>query len=74
LAELTQTSFDALDPRSAHILRLRFGLIDDREHTFEEIGVLYGVTRQRAEQIASKALKKLRLSPYLPKFREFYSS
>lgn len=48
-----------LDPRSAEVLRLRFG-IDRDEHTLEEIGQMYGVTRERIRQIEAKALRILR--------------
>ena len=56
LRELVAT----LDPREAEILRYRFGLDGDPEKTLEEVGVKFGVTRERIRQIQNIALKKLR--------------
>jgi len=52
LAELT--------PREQRILRMRFGIGDARDHTLEEVGQVFGVTRERIRQIEAKALEKLR--------------
>ncbi|HEX6404695.1 MAG TPA: RNA polymerase sigma factor [Pseudonocardiaceae bacterium] len=49
-----------LSEREANIVRLRFGLIDGRPHTLDEIGHVHGVTRERIRQIESKAMAKLR--------------
>jgi RNA polymerase sigma factor (sigma-70 family) len=49
-----------LSPRERDVLRLRFGLDDGRQRTLEEVGQLYGVTRERIRQIEAKALRKLR--------------
>lgn len=46
-----------LDPRQARVLSLRFGMAGNDEHTLEEVGALYGVTRERIRQIEAKALK-----------------
>ncbi len=61
-----------LTPREAEVLRRRFGLGDGTEHTLEEVGRAFNVTRERIRQIESKALRKLRhpsraklLKPYL---------
>lgn len=53
---------DTLTPREATVLRLRFGFDDNIEHTLEEVGKIFRVTRERVRQIESKALKRLRLS------------
>jgi RNA polymerase primary sigma factor len=51
---------ELLTPREQKILRMRFGLIDGRSHTLEEVGQEFGVTRERIRQIEAKALAKLR--------------
>jgi len=49
-----------LNDRERHVLELRFGLLDGRPHTLEEVGRAFGVTRERARQIEAKSLAKLR--------------
>jgi RNA polymerase primary sigma factor len=49
-----------LSPREARILRLRFGLDNDRPYTLEEVGQKFGLTRERIRQIEGKALRRLR--------------
>jgi len=49
-----------LNPKERAILELRFGLRDNRPHTLEEVGTLFGISRQEIRQIEAKALKKLR--------------
>ena len=56
LQEMVKT----LDPREATILRFRFGLDGGNEKTLEEVGVKFGVTRERVRQIQNIALRKLR--------------
>jgi RNA polymerase primary sigma factor len=51
---------ETLNDREAEILKLRYGLVDGRERTLEEIGQIYGLTRERIRQIEQKALRKLR--------------
>lgn len=62
-AELND-ALNSLDPRSKRILRLRAGLDGDDPMTLDEIGVIYGVTRERIRQIESKAFKQLRGGPF----------
>ena len=50
----------------AEILRLRFGLDGGREHTLEEVGRIFRVTRERVRQIEARALRRLRLPGRLP--------
>jgi len=51
---------DALSPREAKVLRMRFGLEMASDHTLEEVGNQFDVTRERIRQIEAKAMKKLR--------------
>lgn len=49
-----------LRPREVAVIRLRYGLVDGRCHTLEDIGAVYGLTRERIRQIERSALKKLK--------------
>jgi RNA polymerase primary sigma factor len=60
LKEHVSQVLELLTPREQKILRMRFGLIDGRSHTLEEVGQEFGVTRERIRQIEAKALAKLR--------------
>jgi RNA polymerase primary sigma factor len=60
LREQTQAVLGLLSPREQTILRLRFGLDGGSEHTLEEVGQSFAVTRERIRQIEAKALRKLR--------------
>ena len=60
LREDLESVLDTLSPRERDVLRLRYGLDDGREKTFEEIGQIFNVTRERIRQIEAKALRKLR--------------
>ena len=51
---------DSLNEREQMILKLRFGIDDGRQRTLEEVGKVYGVTRERIRQIEEKALQKMR--------------
>ncbi len=59
LSEKLDVLLERLPEREAAVLRLRFGLVGGREHTLEEIGRMYGVTREAIRQIEAKALRKL---------------
>jgi len=60
LVTLTEKILSELPPRDQHILRLRFGLGMDTEHTLEEIGEKFGISRERVRQLESAALRRIR--------------
>lgn len=60
LREEIEAALATLTPRDARVLRLYFGLDGGTEHTLEEIGDLFGITRERVRQLRDRALKKLR--------------
>jgi RNA polymerase primary sigma factor len=60
LREVTKEILDSLTPREAKVLRMRFGIEMNTDHTLEEVGKQFDVTRERIRQIEAKALRKLR--------------
>jgi RNA polymerase primary sigma factor len=60
LGERIESMLSTLSPREARILRLRFGLLNGRSYTLEEVGQKFGLTRERIRQIEGKALRRLR--------------
>ena len=60
LSEELEEALSKLNEREAMVLKLRKGLVDGREHTLEEVGSHFGVTRERIRQIENKALRKLK--------------
>ncbi len=60
LKDHTETVLNSLTPREEQVLKLRFGIGDGTEHTLEEVGRTFNVTRERIRQIEYKALRKLR--------------
>jgi RNA polymerase primary sigma factor len=61
LGNSVEQALELLTEREARVLRLRHGFLDGREHTLEEIGSQFGVTRERIRQIESRALRKLKV-------------
>ena len=60
LKEYTSQVLRTLTPREERVVKMRFGLEDGSEHTLEEVGQSFQVTRERIRQIEAKALRKLR--------------
>ena len=73
LAEALKEILGTLTEREADVLRMRFGMYDGRTHTLEEVGQIFGVTRERIRQIENKAIRKLRQPSRAKKIRDFYA-
>ena len=74
LAEATQNMLAGLTSREAKVLRMRFGIEMSTDHTLEEVGKQFDVTRERIRQIEAKALRKLRHPSRSDKLRSFLDS
>ena len=72
LAEALSEILGTLTEREADVLRMRFGMYDGRTHTLEEVGQIFGVTRERIRQIENKAIRKLRHPSRAKKIKDFY--
>jgi len=73
LAQEIEEVLTTLSPREARILRLRFGLVNGRSYTLEEVGQKFGLTRERIRQIEGKALRRLRHPRRSRQLREYLS-
>jgi RNA polymerase primary sigma factor len=71
LSEATQKILNTLTPREAKVLRMRFGINMNTDHTLEEVGKQFDVTRERIRQIEAKALRKLRHPSRSEQLRSF---
>jgi RNA polymerase primary sigma factor len=71
LAKQTQTVLSTLDKREEKILRMRFGIGENHDHTLEEVGQDFNVTRERIRQIEEKALRKLKHPSRAEKLKTF---
>lgn len=71
LREATQRVLGSLTPREAKVLRMRFGIDMNTDHTLEEVGKQFDVTRERIRQIEAKALRKLRHPSRSEELRSF---
>jgi len=73
LADQVRASLNVLNERERQVLELRFGLVDGKDHTLEEVSQHFDVTRERIRQIEAKALRKLRHPSHSSDLREFLS-
>ena len=71
LTEQTRKVLATLTPREEKVLRMRFGIGERADHTLEEVGQDFDVTRERIRQIEAKALKKLRHPSRSKRLRPF---
>ncbi|MDK4525704.1 RNA polymerase sigma factor RpoD [Kingella kingae] len=74
LREVTSDILESLTPREAKVLRMRFGIDMNTDHTLEEVGKQFDVTRERIRQIEAKALRKLRHPTRSDKLKSFLDS
>ena len=71
LKEQTESVLKTLTPREEKVIKMRFGVGDGSEHTLEEVGQNFAVTRERIRQIEAKALRKLRHPSRSEQLRSF---
>ncbi len=71
LRDLVQDNLDSLTPREAKVLRMRFGIEMSTDHTLEEVGKQFDVTRERIRQIEAKAIRKLKHPSRSDKLRTY---
>ena len=71
LRDVTKDILDSLTPREAKVLRMRFGIEMSTDHTLEEVGKQFDVTRERIRQIEAKAIRKLKHPSRSDKLRTY---
>ncbi len=74
MVECIQKSLNELTPREAQVLRLRYGIGTNQDHTLEEVGRTLGLTRERVRQIESAAIRKLRTPDFTERLRDYLSN
>ena len=73
LKEQVRSVLTSLSERERNVLEMRFGFRDGKTHTLEEVGQMFGVTRERVRQIEAKALRKLRHPHHSRRLRDYLS-
>ena len=71
MQDIVKDVLDSLTPREAKVLRMRFGIEMTTDHTLEDVGKQFDVTRERIRQIEAKALRKLRHPSRSEKLKSF---
>jgi RNA polymerase primary sigma factor len=71
LRDIVKDVLDSLTPREAKVMRMRFGIEMTSDHTLEEVGKQFDVTRERVRQIEAKALRKMKHPSRSDKLRSF---
>ena len=71
MVESVKRSLDELTPREAQVLRLRYGIGTNQDHTLEEVGRALGLTRERVRQIEAAAVRKLRQPENADRLRDY---
>ena len=71
MVECVKKSLDELAPREAQVLRLRYGIGTNKDHTLEEVGHALGLTRERVRQIESAAIRKLRSPEFQDRLHDY---
>lgn len=74
MVECIQKSLNELTAREAQVLRLRYGIGTNQDHTLEEVGRTLGLTRERVRQIESAAIRKLRTPDFTDKLRDYLTN
>ncbi|MDO5531806.1 sigma-70 family RNA polymerase sigma factor [Sutterella sp.] len=74
MIESIQKSLNELSQREAQVLRLRYGIGTNQDHTLEEVGRTLGLTRERVRQIESAAIRKLRTPDFTERLRDYLSN
>jgi RNA polymerase primary sigma factor len=72
MSERTRDALKTLTQREENVLRMRFGIDSSKDHTLEEVGQDFDVTRERIRQIEAKALRKLRHPSRSKLLKSFY--
>ena len=71
LSEATRQILESLTPREAKVLRMRFGIEMNTDHTLEEVGQEFDVTRERIRQIEAKSLEKIKAHLDIEKLKDY---